>query len=433
MRERAASFVEVSTPAWSFWRALLDTGVGLIVGTLYTFLSILVIGIVGEEALSSLYWQIDLDPLFRASMGAILLVGAVLAVVVPCVLMVERFAALRAAEASALAAPDAVPQRSLRMELKSAPATHLKTTGAVLFWCIAGLGSIYLLAVLFTEDLREDAVNWFALLVFAVLAAGAAALRGLGHRLVKRDATRMEALAGTWMRLVRRAEAADSERRTAAARAVVPRWLTTPGPRLLGRISAILMTATFVSLAAFVLSVFMRQQCRGCDPVYWDQPIETGIDVLSLSSGLAIAICAALGAVAWLAGVALQCAREVALARWVSDGTPRRVDVDLIEPLLSGNRSMVRLQLGLTALGAGGLILAIGAGWSDWPALDAAAVSSVSTAVIVLGLVVGWSDAPRRRRERQAVRDALFPGDGPRAVHGGSARSRTPRGSVPRP
>lgn len=435
MRERTASFVEVATPAWSFWRAVLDTAVGFIVGILYTFLGIVVVGIVGEEALSSLYWQIDLDPLLRSSMGPILLVAAALAVIVPCVLIVERFAALRAAEASARTDPDAVPQRSLRTELSSAPATYLKTTGTVLLWSVGVLGGIFLLAVLFTEDLREDAVSWIALLVFAVLTAGAAALQALGHRLVTRDAARMEALTGGWKPLIRRAEAADSERRSAAAYAVVPRWLTTPSARIVSRIATILMAATFASLGAFMLSVFLRQQCRGCDPVYWDQPIENGIDVLSLSSGLAITVCAALGAVAWLAGVALQCAREVALARWVSDRTPRRVDVNLIDPLLSGNRSMVRLQFGLSALGACGIVLSIGALWADWTALDADAVLLVSTALILLGFVIGWSDAPRRRSERQAVRAVLSPGDGQRGGGGARPRSRTSRraGSAPRP
>lgn len=435
MSARSASFIEVFTPAWSFWRAVLDTAVGFIVGILYTFLGIVIVGIVGEEALSSLYWQVDLDPLLRSSMGAILLVGAVLAVIVPCVLIVERFAALRAAEANARMDPDAVPQRPLRTELTAAPATYLKTTGTVLLWSVGVLGAIFLLAVLFTEDLREDAVSWIALLVFAVLTAGAAALQGLGRRLVARDAARMVALTGGWKPLIRRAEASDSERRSAASPAVVPRWLTAPSARLLGRIASILMAATWVSLAAFMLSVFLRQQCRGCDPVYWDQPIENGIDVLSLSSGAAIAVCAALGALAWLGGVALQCAREVALARWVSDRTPRRIDVNLIDPLLSENRSMVRLQFGLSALGACGVVLSIGALWADWTTLDSDAVLLVSTALILLGFAIGWSDAPRRRRERQAIRDALSPGDGQRGGRGGRPRSRTPRRarSAPRP
>jgi hypothetical protein len=31
--------------------------------------------------------------------------------------------------------------------------------------------------------------------------------------------------------------------------------------------------------------------------------------------------------------------------------------------------------------------------------------------LIILGLLLGWTDATRSRRERQGIRDALFPGD----------------------
>ncbi len=411
MTRRTAVFVEVSSPGWAFWRAALDTCVGLSVGTLYTFLGIVVVGIVGEEALSSLYWQIDLDPLFRASMGVILLIAAVLAIVVPFVLVAERFAALRAVEASARENPDAVPQRSLRTELAKAPAAYLQTTGTVLFWCLVGLGALFALAVVFTEDLREDGVVWAVLLVFAVLALAAAMLRRLGRRLVGRDDARMRDHWSRWKQLVPRAEASDSDRREAAIRAVVPQWLSTPSRRTLGRVARALLTATLVSLGAFMISVFMRQQCRNCDPVYWNEPIENGIDVLSLSSGAALAVCAALGILAWVGGVVLQFARERALASWVSDGASRSVDVSLVESLLSGNRSMVRLQLGLTAVGAGAVVVGMGALWAEWAAMDTRAVLLTAVVLIALGLAVGWADARRSRRERQLARDALFPGD----------------------
>ncbi|KQQ68482.1 hypothetical protein [Microbacterium sp. Leaf320] len=406
-----ADFVEVSSSAWSFWRAVVDTCIGLIAGTLYTFVGIIVVGIVGEEALSSLYWQIDLDPLFRASMGVFLLVAAVLAIVVPLAVVAERFAALRAVEAAARENPDAVPQRSLRLALQAPPAALLQTTGTVLFWCLAGLGGIFALGVFFTEDLREDWESWVALLVIVVLATGAAAVRRLGRRLVERDVARMDEQWGRWKRLVPDAEKGDADRRDAAMRAVAPRWLSVPSARTIVRIGSVLLTATLVSLGAFMLSVFMRQRCRTCEPVYWDEPIENGIDVLSLTSGAAIAVCAALGILAWVGGVILQFARERALSAWVADGAPRRVDVSLVAPLLSGNRSMVRLQLGLSAVGAGALVVGTGAVWADWTAMDTRAILLVAVVLIAVGFVIGWADARRSRRERQLARDALFPGD----------------------
>lgn len=408
---RAAVIIEVSSPGWAFWRAVLDTCIGLVVGTLYTFVGIVVVGVVGEEALSSLYVQIDLDPLFRASMGVFLLAAAVLAIVVPTVMVIERFAALRAVEAAGRRDPEAVPQRALRLELRSSPAALLRTTGTAVFWSLVGIGVLCALALLFAEDLREDAVMWVVLLVFVVLASGAAGVRRLGRRWVERDAARMGEQWGRWKRLVPPAVTADADRRDAAMRAVVPGWLVAPSARVLARIANVLLTATVISLAAFMLSVFMRQQCRTCDPVYWDEPIENGIDVLSLTSGAAIAVCAALGILAWVGGVVLQFARERALTRWVSDGAPRRVDVSLIERVLSGNRAMVRLQLGLSAVGAAGLMVGTGAIWAEWTGMDARAVVLVAATLIVLALVVGWTDARRSRRERQLARDTLFPGD----------------------
>ena len=236
-------------------------------------------------------------------------------------------------------------------------------------------------------------------------------LRRLGRRLVGRDDARMRDHWSRWKQLVPRAEASDSDRREAAIRAVVPQWLSTPSRRTLGRVARALLTATLVSLGAFMISVFMRQQCRNCDPVYWNEPIEDGIDVLSLSSGAALAVCAALGILAWVGGVVLQFARERALASWVSDGASRSVDVSLVEPLLSGNRSMVRLQLGLTAVGAGAVVVGMGALWAEWAAMDTRAVLLTAVVLIALGLAVGWADARRSRRERQLARDTLFPGD----------------------
>lgn len=133
--------------------------------------------------------------------------------------------------------------------------------------------------------------------------------------------------------------------------------------------------------------------------------------MLSLSSGAALAVCAALGILAWVGGVVLQFARERALASWVSDGASRSVDVSLVEPLLSGNRSMVRLQLGLTAVGAGAVVVGMGALWAEWAAMDTRAVLLTAVVLIALGLAVGWADARRSRRERQLARDTLFPGD----------------------
>lgn len=430
MRESDAVFVEVRSPGWAFWRALLDTGVGLIVGLLYAFLALLVCGIVGEEALSTLYSQIDLDPLLRACMGVILLIAAVLAVTVPFVLVAERAAALRLVERLGEENPSAVPPQRIRAELVTSPGQYLRRTGLAVFWSIVGIGGLFALMVVFTDEFREDPVMWGALGVVAVLALAASLVVGAGGRLMRRDAPRVAALQARWKAQVPRAEDADRRRREAAPRAVLPRWLVVPSARVIARIAAVLTVATLVSLGAFMLSVYMRQQCRTCDPVYWDEPIENGIDVLSLGSGAAIALCAALGIVAWTGGVVLQAAREVALTRWVATGEVRAVAPEVIAPLLSGNRALVRLQLGLSTLGAGGVIFATGAAWAEWTVLDVGPVLGTALVLILVGIVLGLIDSPRARRERQAVRDALHPGEAvPRPTPLKTARAAAASGS----
>lgn len=405
-----SSFVEVSSPGWVFWRACLDTCVGLIVGTLYAFVGIVIIGIVGEEALSSLYREIDLDPVFRASMGVILAAGALLGIGVPLVMIAERSAAFRAVEASALAHPDDAPQPQLRQELGKSPYAYLQTLGVVLFWCVAGLAGILALGLLFDEDLREDAVFWIVLAGMVAVAVVAELMRRAGRRGAARAQKRVKALHSRWKRVVPMAEAADARRRAASVEGETPRWLTAPSAKTVDRIAKVLLAATFVALAAFMLSVFLRQQCRTCDPVTWNAPVETGIDVLSLASGIAIAGCAAAGIAAWLGGVALQFGREIALARWAAQGA-RRVPPIVVLPLITGNRAVVRLQFGLSTIGAALLILGTGVTWAESRLLDADVVLSTGGILILTGLVLGWTDAARSRRERQTVRDAMFPGD----------------------
>lgn len=423
-----ASFVEVSSPAWAFWRALADACVGLIVGTLYAFLGILVAGIVGEEALSSLYSELDLDPIFRASMGVFLVAAAVLGFGTPLVFVAERVAALRAVERL----PEgAVPPRPLRLSLSSSPFALMRTTGTVLFWCAVGIGAFFALAAIFVEDLREDVETWIALggcLFVAMIGWG---LRSVGGAGLDRATGRLQTLWSAWKKDVPAADDADSRRRDAAVEVDVPRWLVTPGARSVNRVAMALSVATVVALAAFMLSVFLRQQCRDCEPVRWNEPIENGIDVLSLSSGVAILACAVLGLVAWIGGVALQGVREIALARWVRDGCGRRIDVSLVEPLLAENRAAVRLEHGLCAAGGVAVILGGGVSWAE--AGDGGGLALAGAALMLLGALLGWTDAGRRRRERQAIRDALFPGDAARAGDEtakpkGTVHRRRPRG-----
>lgn len=420
-----ASFVEVSSPGWAFWRALADACTGASTGALYAFLGILIAGIVGEEALWSLYARLDLDPIFRAGMGVFLVVAAVLGVGVPLVFVAERIAALRAVERLP---SDAVPPSQLRLKLTTSPFALMKTTGTVIFWCVAGVGAFFALAAAFDEDLRGDVETWIAIGGCAALALVAYALRVTGRRGVDRAHDRGAAMRSGWKRDVPLADRSDRMRREAAPEVLVPRWLTSPSAKLMNRLAMVLLSATLASLGAFMLSVFLRQQCRNCEPVYWSDPVETGIDVLSLASGIAILACATVGAVAWMGGIAVQFVREIALSRWVSDGAPRRIDVSRVAPLLVERRAAVRAGRGLCGTGMIVLIFGWGVLWADAEIVDGRALLGIGGVLLLIGFLVAWTDAPRSRRERQAIRDVLAPGDVARA----GARAKRPEGKIHR-
>lgn len=411
MTDRGSAFVEVTSPGWAFWRAAVDTGVGVIVGSLYAFLGVLVMGIVGEEALSALYRQIDLDPVFRASTGVMLLAWAVLAITVPFLSAAERVAALRAVETSARTHPDMPPPPQLRRRLAVPPRTFLKHVGITLSWCLGVLAALCLIMILVTEEFREDLVMWAVLAGMVLAVVAATVLTSAAERGVEREEPRVKGLNALWRRLVPQADAADRRRRDAAPEASVPRWLTVPSARMLSRISGILLAATGIALASFMLSIFLRQQCRTCEPITWGEPVEDVIDVLSLASGAAIALCAAVGAVAWFGGVVLQVVREAALAAWAAQATPRRIDPAVIAPLLTGRRALVRLQYGLCTAGAASVILAVGVVWAGSALFAPGPVIAAGATLIAVGFLLGWGDAGRSARERQRIRDALLPGD----------------------
>lgn len=419
--------VEVSSPGWTFWRACLDTGIGLIVGSLYAFVGILIIAIVGEEALSALYREIDLDPVFRAGMGVIVAVCAALALIVPPVFVAERFAAFRAVERAALADPDGIPPRQLRQALAKAPAAQLESMGAITSWCLGGLGALFLIAVLVT-DLRDDPVSWSAFGVMVALTVVYGALASFGHRLRRRSEERVTTQHERWARLSPLVDEADARRRDAAPAADLPRALTVPSARVSGRIVFFAVVTLVVSLGAFIVSVYIRQQCRYCDPVYYAEPIERGIDVLSLASGIALACCATVGVVLWVASVVLLRVRERVLARWARDAAPRRVDLDAVTPVITGARALVRVHRAAAAVGAAATVIALAALAAESTLLDAVALLWTTVILLPAGFAVGLMDAASRRRERQAVRDTCAPGDVPHPVgHGGGSRTRKPR------
>lgn len=440
-RTAGSRIVELGSPGLTAVRALEAAGVGAAIGTGFTFLGVLVLGIVGEEALSAYYWALDLDPLFRASMGALLVVALVLGAVVPWLFLVDRFLVLRIAERQAADAGDlAVPAGHLRASLSVIPGQRLASGGLILLLSAGLLAAIALGMIVFDDEMRAEPFVWIVLVAFAVLTAAGAAMKGFASVMTARISPRVQAVRQRWSRLLGEAERADAEHREAAPLGVLPRIVTVPSAHALRRSAAVVGMVTFVAIGVFMLSVFLRQQCRGCDPITWVEPVEDGIDVLSLLGGGALTLCAVAGAVMWLSGLVLRRIREQAIRTWVADGAARRVEEEELKPFLLDMRAAERFARALAAVGGAALILGTGADWSGWGDVDSGPVLLAGALAIAAAVVISILDSPRARRERQALRDATFPGDvaqgegghgrgaalrGRRAEQGNSRRARS--------
>lgn len=433
IRTAGSRIVELGSPGLTAVRALEAAGVGAAVGTGFAFLGILVLGIVGEEALSAYYWALDLDPLFRASMGALLVVALVLGAVVPWLFLVDRFLVLRVAERHAADAGDlTVPAGRFRASLSTVPGEGLATGGVVLMIAAGVLAAIALGMIVFDDELRAEPVVWIASVVFAVLIAAGAAMKGISARMAARVGPRVQAVRQRWSQHLSAGERADAGQREAAPLGVLPRIVTIPSAQALGRSAVVVATVAFAAAGVFMLSVLLRQQCRGCDPITWVEPVEDGIDVLSLLGGGALMLCAAAGSVMWLSGLVLQRIRERAIRSWVADGAPRRVEEGELRPFLVDMRAAERFARALAAVGGAALVLGTGADWSGWGEVDPGPVRLAGALAIAAAVVISILDSPRARRERQALRDATFPGDvavddGGRGRHGERNRRRADR------
>ncbi|MBO0981936.1 hypothetical protein [Microbacterium sp. SD291] len=420
-RGAGSRIVEVSSPALTLVRALEAAGAGAAIGTGFTFLGVLVLGIVGEEALSAYYSTLDLDPLFRSSMGALLVVALVLGAIVPWLFLVDRFVVLGVAERQAAThaasvGDQPVPAKTFRTSLSIVPGTGLVSGGIVIMLTAGLLGAVLLGMIVFDEEMREEPFVWIAFVVFAAITGAGAAMKAAAARVIARTEPRVQAVRQRWSRALREAERADAVQRDAAPLGVLPRVVTVPSAHALDRSAIVVAMVTFAAIGVFVVSVLLRQQCRSCDPITWIDPVETGIDVLSLASGGALMLCAIAGAAMWIASLLLQRVRERSMRAWVADGAPRRVDEDALRPFLIDMRAAERFARALGALGAAALVFGTGIDWSGWGDVDPLPVQAAGAVSIVAAVLISILDSPRARSERQALRDAAFPGDiGPAA------------------
>ncbi|MFF2493434.1 hypothetical protein [Agromyces sp. NPDC058064] len=396
-------------------RAVGDACIGLLLGVVAVFLLGLVIGIVGEEALGALSRELELDAAMRGSFGSVFVVVPAAAALLGIAGGVERLLWPRALARQRRDDPEAVPPSLIRRRVRTSPGVLFGRVGLALG--IVGLcASLLMLGVATTDSGGAgDPVTWFVLLGGLVATAVWLLARPAWKAVDRRWNERLAAARGP-QGDVSRALDAERARRERARPDDGPAILDPAVDRRLRRLTGFAAIPFAVACAAWMLSVYARQQCRTCDPVSYEQPVEQSIDGLSLASGIGVLVTTATLAACGLAWLVLAARRRGAAARWVADGAPRRTPVERLERLLLGDPAAVGFARLLAAFAAPPLMLAFtgiplfGVDHSV-PWIDVDACVLAAGGLLVAAIMVSLVDGPRAARSRNRVRAACSPGD----------------------
>ncbi|GAA1778924.1 hypothetical protein [Agromyces lapidis] len=416
----ALHFAEPRPGAAALPRAVGDACVGLLFGLVAVFLLGLMTGIVGEEALGPLSRELEADATLRGSFGSLFVVVPAAMALLGVAGGVERLLWPRALSRQRRDEPDAVPPSRVRRRLRTTP-------GAMFGRVALGIGlvgvavSLLMLGILATDSgSTDDAVTWIVLLGGLVGAAGWLLARRLWRALDRSWNERLVAARGR-RGDVTRALDAERERRERASPDDGPPILGPAADRRLRRVTGIAAIPFALACVAWIVSVYARQQCRGCDPVSYDQPIEQAIDAVSLAGGIAVLLTSAALAACGLGWLVLAAMRRSAAARWVADGVPRRAPEDRLEWLLLGDTAAVGVARLLAGVAALPLMLAFtGVPLFDidytvsW--IDVGACLLTAGGLLLAAVVVSLVDASRAVRSRNRLRAACSPGD-PEIIH----------------
>jgi hypothetical protein len=178
--------------------------------------------------------------------------------------------------------------------------------------------------------------------------------------------------------------------------------------RALGR----LLGATgVVGVLVFFLSVVLRQQCDGCEPLTWGRPMENAIDVLSVTGGAALPLTGLGSLIWWATATTSRFLLERSWRRWADAAGIRRVDEERLIPLLCEPPAADRVAQALGGAAAAALILGLGVAFSAWPGAEAGGVLLAAAAAGFAAVLVALFGAEPARRTREAVRAATLPGD----------------------
>ncbi|MFC4139928.1 MULTISPECIES: hypothetical protein [unclassified Microbacterium] len=401
-----ARIVEATSPVLVLTTALHTVLVTACVSTWVTFLVGLVVGIVSEET----GVLEGFDPLFRDAAGVLLITGFVLAVLTPAAAIVRRFALLPAVERLHGSDSEAVPPLEARTLLAKSPADGVRLAGTVLVWLGLGLVALFLLAIA-VGGLWDNAAAWVLTACAGALFIVGVLLSWLGTALLRAFDPRMQALEKLWRRLVPTAVAREKIQRSRLPEAQLPRILqasSSPAMRVGGMVLAGVMGVGGIVLFA---SVYLRQPCRTCDERYWDEPVERGIDGLSLFGGTMLIIGAVALALVWAGFVVSRIRVERALLRWLDAAGPSRIDDERARALLTLPTALGAVAVTLAFLGTSTLIAAFALLAGDAAGAVPTGMLVSALALIVAAVLIELIGQRRQVRLRERLRDTTWPGD----------------------
>ena len=405
---------ELESPGLQITNALFHTLIGLTMGSITTFLCVVVVAIIVEETglLDLLGIGFDFDALFRASMGPVLISWGVMALAWPAVTIARKFVTFAAAEDLARRHPDSVPPRVVRESLTTPPAKTLRDGGMIACWITGGL--VVLCVALSIYMLGENFDSFVISLIITAVAVGlfliGYAMTVVGRRSEPDQVERLDALRGRWSRQAPRVDRAEREIRRALPVAELPRMLRSSAR---GGVLATVMGWLFgLGTAVFMLGVMLRQPCRYCEQQTWGAMGESLIDSAASTGGVLLTVFGLLCLALWLFTAGRRIVAEQSLRRWLHDGGRRRIeDEDRMVGLLGDESAASLAGVTLASFGTAVLIIAGGIAMTDWEGVDASIALAAGQALLFASVLVGVFAYRRETGLRTLMRERLLPGD----------------------
>lgn len=407
-------FREIPRRGWALAADVVATSAtATAAGAAAAFLVLVFFGVVAEEGFLGIWTEFDLDPVWRAGIGAagivVLVAGGVAAL----------FTGLSGLATAGLLADAAERDRSqvagwsIRRVLERSDPFEAFVGFAIVFLVLDVLG---LVAVVYglaetTRYNSEGAGEGFVALA-VLLAAGLVTVLLLFVRKSIWESewdARVARARGAWNAAIPKAIDAERRRRSRPAEPV-----ETPAPERGLRSVAGLGWRIFTGVggvagAVFLVALYLRQPCRQCDERTYDHAGEAIIDVLARFAGPAALLALvglALSLVALWAADVLRMAR---LARRAAEGTPAPPADELaaaltgVWPGRSAGVAIVATAWGVAAVALGVHLAGSGAGWL--------VLTVPATIVGALGVVLLVVSESRAAAVRNRLREAWSPGD----------------------